>query len=100
MPPAAGSNRRKIAPEALMIQPAARFAALMLLLAGPVGAAPSLPELFKQAKSQVQSEKWSDALSTLDRLEADAAKPGNETASAQLAGPIAFYRGVCEANLG
>ena len=82
-----------------MRRPLARLAALMLLSAATLWAQ-SLPELFQQAKTQVRSESWSDALATLDRLEAEAAKPGNEAASAQLAGPIAFYRGVCEANLG
>ncbi len=33
-------------------------------------------------------------------LQTEAAKPGNEDARAKLEGPIAFYRGVCEANLG
>jgi GWxTD domain-containing protein len=82
-----------------MHRPAARRAALFFLLAAPL-AAQSLPELFQQAKSQVRAESWSEALATLDRLEAEAAKPGNETARQQLAAPIAFYRGVCEANLG
>src|SRR6185436_16499468 len=63
-------------------------------------AAQSLPELFQKAKAQVRGESWSDALSTLERLESDAARPGNESARSQLAAPIAFYRGVCTANLG
>ena len=39
-------------------------------------------------------------MKTLDTLEVEAAKPGNETANQQLQAPMAFYRGVCEANLG
>jgi len=62
--------------------------------------AQTLPELFQKAKAQVKGESWSEAMKTLDKLEVEAAKPGNETANQQLQGPMAFYRGVCEANLG
>ena len=62
--------------------------------------AQTLPELFQKAKAQVKGESWSEAMKTLDTLEVEAAKPGNETANQQLQGPMAFYRGVCEANLG
>ena len=88
-----------------MTPPRARLAALVSLLIAlfpgtfPL-AAQSLPELFQKAKAQVRGESWSDALSTLERLESDAARPGNESARSQLAAPIAFYRGVCTANLG
>src|SRR5262249_46481179 len=37
---------------------------------------------------------------TMDALEAEAAKPGNEEARKRLETPLAFYRGVCDANLG
>ena len=47
----------------------------------------------------MKSQSWRDALTTLDQLDAESAKPGNETARQQLVAPIAFYRGVCEANL-
>ena len=43
---------------------------------------------------------WAEALKTLNALEVASSQPGNETASQQLAAPLAFYRGVCEANLG
>ena len=61
--------------------------------------AQALPDLFAKVKSQVKSESWGEALKTLDQLEAESAKPGNENARQQLAAPMAFYRGVCEANL-
>ena len=61
--------------------------------------ADTLPELFQRAKEQVKNHSWREALTTLDQLEAESAKPGNETAREQLVAPIAFYRGVCEANL-
>ncbi len=65
-----------------------------------ISAAQTLPELFGKVKAEVKSESWAEALKTLDALETEAAKPGNEGAQKQLAGPLAFYRGVCSANLG
>ncbi len=74
------------------------LAALLLLsFAAP---AQTLPELFQKIKAQVKGEAWQDALKTLDALDTEAGKPGNEAAKQQLAAPTAFYRGVCEANLG
>jgi len=80
----------------------ARILALVLLsLASSLAVtAQTLPELFQKAKAQVKGEAWSDALKTLDALDAEAAKPGNEAAKKQLEGPSAFYRAVCNANLG
>lgn len=75
------------------------LAAVSLLIAGSVSAQ-SLPELFHKAKAQVKGESWAPALKTLAALEAGAEKPGAEDARRQLAAPLAFYRGVCEANLG
>ena len=80
-----------------MGRPGATFAAL--LFAASISAQ-SLPELFQKAKAQVKGESWTEALKTLDALDAEAARPGNEAARRQLAAPTAFYRGVCEANLG
>ena len=62
--------------------------------------AQTLPDLFGKLKAEVKSGSWSDAEKTLDALQAEAAKPGNEEAQKQLASPLAFYRGVCNANLG
>ncbi|HTS02660.1 MAG TPA: GWxTD domain-containing protein, partial [Thermoanaerobaculia bacterium] len=61
--------------------------------------AESLGDLFQKTKSQVKAGQWSEALKTLDALDAEAARPGNESYRRQLEGPTAFYRGVCEANL-
>jgi GWxTD domain-containing protein len=81
-----------------------RIASLLLvvgfLLAPASVSAQTLQDLFFKAKAQVKGESWAEALKTLDRLEAESAKPGYETARQQLDGPMAFYRGVCEANLG
>ncbi len=75
-------------------------AAVSILLAAASAPAASLPELFQKAKSQIKGESWAQALATLSALEAEAGRPGNEAARQQLAAPLAFYRGVCEANLG
>ena len=78
-----------------------RFAAVCasLLLFASVLRSQTVPELFHKAKDQVKSSSWQDALKTLDQLDAEAAKPANESVREALAGPSAFYRGVCEANL-
>jgi GWxTD domain-containing protein len=71
-----------------------------LILTSAAARAESLPELFQKCKEQVKGGSWKDALDTLSKLETEAAKPGNEQAHRQLEWPLAFYRGVCEANLG
>jgi len=73
---------------------------LVVLLLSAVSLAQSVPELFARAKEQVRRGAWADALKTLDALEVEAAKPGNESFRAQLPAPLAFYRGVAHASLG
>ena len=77
---------------------------LLIVMAIAIAASPvpaqSLPELFQKLKAQVKGESWQDALKTMDALDAEAGKPGNEDARKKLQSPLAFYRGVCEANLG
>ena len=79
-----------------------RFAiVLVAALAAPlVHAAESLPELFGKMKEQVKAEKWADALVTIEVMDVEAAKPANAAMKPQLEAPLAFYRGVCDANLG
>ena len=71
----------------------------LVLAASSVLFAESVPELFMKAKEQVKAAAWADALKTLDALNVEAAKPGNENFQKQLEGPASFYRAVCEANL-
>jgi GWxTD domain-containing protein len=78
----------------------ATFATFATLASTAIVTAQTLPELFGRAKEQIKAGSWADAAKTLESLEAEAAKPGNEAAQKQLAGPLAFYRGVCNANLG
>ena len=79
----------------------AAVCSFLLLLFSSASAlrAQSFQELFMKVKDQVKNSSWQDAVKTLDQLDAEAAKPGNENVREQLAGPSAFYRGVCEANL-
>jgi GWxTD domain-containing protein len=76
-----------------------RLVAVVVFLLSVPASAETLPELFAKAKEQVKSQSWREALTTLDQLDTESAKPGNEAARQQLVAPIAFYRGVCEANL-
>lgn len=75
-------------------------AVLVLFASAGVCAAQSIPELFAKAKDQVKAGSWKDALGTLDALDAESKKPGNENMRAQLEAPLAFYRGVCQSNAG
>jgi len=82
---------------------AARRTLIVLLgfaASGRCFAAPTLPELFQKMKEQVKAEKWADALVTIEVMDVEAAKPANGSLRTQLEGPLAFYRGVCDANLG
>jgi GWxTD domain-containing protein len=61
--------------------------------------AQNLGELFLKAKDQVKASHWNDALQTLDALDKASQAPGLEAQRKQLESPLAFYRGVCFANL-
>jgi GWxTD domain-containing protein len=76
------------------------IALVALLVAPGAGTAQSVPELFAKAKEQVKAGSWKDALATLDTLDAESKKPGNESVRGQLEAPLAFYRGVCQSNVG
>jgi GWxTD domain-containing protein len=75
-------------------------AVALALCFAAAGAAQSIPELFGKAKEQVKAGSWKDALATLDALDAESKKPGNESVRGQLEAPLAFYRGVCQSNVG
>ena len=78
-----------------------RFALVLAVsLAARAAAGQTVPELFQKGKEQVKAGSWQEALSTFANLDTEAAKPANEGFRRQLEGPLAFYRGVCEANLG
>jgi len=82
-----------------MRRPGVRLILVVFFLSSLPLCAQTLPELFQKAKAQVKSQSWHEVLTTLDQLDAESARAGNETARQQLVAPIAFYRGVCEANL-
>ena len=77
-----------------------RFFVIGLLLSASLTFAQTIPELFGKAKEEIKAGSWADASKTLDALETEASKPGNEGVRKQLDAPLAFYRGVCAANLG
>src|SRR6516164_9132524 len=76
------------------------LAAVFSTLLALVPSGPSVPELFQKMKEQVKAEKWADALVTIEVMDVEAAKPANAAMKPQLEAPLAFYRGVCDANLG
>jgi outer membrane protein assembly factor BamD (BamD/ComL family) len=61
--------------------------------------AANLGELFQKAKEEVKAAKWSEALKTFDALDTESRAPGAEAQRKQLEPVLAFYRGVCFANL-
>ncbi len=73
---------------------------LALVFAAAALGAQSIPELFQKLKEEVKAGSWNDGLVTLEVIDTEAAKPANEKYRSQLEAPVAFYRGVCEANLG
>jgi GWxTD domain-containing protein len=88
-----------------MHRPVLKLAIVMTLLGAlrlstASAAAQSLSDLFQQMKSEVNARSWDAALRTMATLQTEAAKPANEATREKLEAPIAFYRGVCEANLG
>ena len=73
--------------------------ALAVLLAAAAAFAETVPELFQKVKEQVKAGSWNDALVTMEVLDTEAAKPAYQQFQSQLEAPMAFYRGVCEANV-
>jgi GWxTD domain-containing protein len=77
-----------------------RYLVSLLFLAAISASAATLPTLFYKAKEQFRMANYSESLKTLDLLQEEADKPGNEAARSQLAPGLAFYRGACYAALG
>jgi len=76
--------------------------AILLLVSMALGLpvfAQNLGELFQKAKEQVKTARWTDALQTLDALDAASRQSSLEAQRKQLEPALAFYRGVCFANL-
>lgn len=74
------------------------FFLLSLAIALPA-AAQGLGELFQKAKEQVKTARWTEALQTLDTLDAASRGPGLEAQRKQIEPALAFYRAVSMANL-
>jgi GWxTD domain-containing protein len=69
--------------------------ALVLLLVEP-----TLPELFQKAKQEFKLASYGNALSTLEKLETESAKPGFERDRQALLPGLLFYKGAALAALG
>ncbi|MEP6801779.1 MAG: GWxTD domain-containing protein [Acidobacteriota bacterium] len=76
------------------------LAALVSVLAAGGVSGQTVGELFQKAKQQVKVASYSDALTTLDALDAETSKEGHENERKMAVGAIAFLRGVCHASLG
>jgi GWxTD domain-containing protein len=77
-----------------------RYLASLLFLAAATASAATLPSLFYKAKEQFRMANYAESLKTLELLQQESDKPGNEAARSQLAAGLAFYRGACLASLG
>lgn len=76
-------------------------AALLGALAGAtLTASEETRQGFMKAKQQIKSGAYADALKTIDGVEAELARPGNEEERKMAGPPLLFYRGVCDAALG
>ena len=73
--------------------------AVLLAAGAALVFAETVPELFQKLKEQVKAGSWNDALVTMEVLDTEAAKPANQQFQSQLEAQMAFYRGVCEANV-
>jgi GWxTD domain-containing protein len=72
----------------------------LAFLAATTASAATLPTLFYKAKEQFRMANYAESLKTLELLQQESEKPGNEAARAQLAPGLAFYKGACLASLG
>jgi GWxTD domain-containing protein len=77
---------------------AALFLMTLLVIGLPLSAQ-GLGDSFQKAKEQVKMARWTDALGTLEGLDKASQAPGFEAQRKQLEPALAFYRGVCLANL-
>ena len=73
---------------------------LFAFLASGFALAEDLPGMFRKAKEQFRLGSYSDALTTLDKLQTESDKNGNESMRAALSPGLHFYRGACLAGLG
>src|SRR5215831_4401510 len=74
--------------------------AVLLLLSSLAALAASLPELFQKAKEQFKLGNYKDALATIETLDAESAKPGNEAERQKILPGLLFYKGASLAALG
>ncbi len=63
-------------------------------------AAATLPELFQKAKEQFKLGNYKQALATVEALDAESGKPGNEAERQKMLPALLFYKGASLAALG
>ena len=75
---------------------------LCLLLAIPASAsaAATLPELFMKVKEQFKFGNYTQTLATIETLDAESAKPGQEQERQKILPGLLFYKGASLAALG
>jgi GWxTD domain-containing protein len=83
-----------------MKRPAVLLALLLVSAPALVLLAASPAELFQKAKAQYAGGSYTQALATLEELEKESQKPGNEAMKNQLAPALSFYRAASLAELG
>lgn len=76
------------------------LAPTLLLVLSSFATATTLPELLQRTKEEFRSQKYPQALQTLDELDSESARSGFEKDRALLEPVLAFYRGASLAALG
>lgn len=74
------------------------LAAFFLVAASAVAA--TLPELFQKTKEQFKLGNYGEALATVETLDAESGKPGNEAERQKMLPALLFYKGASLAALG
>lgn len=75
-------------------------ASLLVLLLSLSASAATLPELFMKAKEQFKLASYTEALVTIEALDAESGKPGLEAERKRLLPGLLFYKGASLAALG
>ena len=72
----------------------------LLLFAAALSSAATLPELFQRAKEQFKLGNYRESLATIETLDAESGKPGNEAERLKILPGLLFYKGADLAALG
>jgi hypothetical protein len=78
----------------------ALVASVLSFLFALTASAATLPELFTKAKEQFRIGNYTQALATIETLDAESAKPGQEQERQKILPGLLFYKGASLAALG